>query len=73
MTGATVHFVDAGTDTGPIVAQAAVPVHPGDEAPTPYAARILPVEHTLYAAAGPPRARGRVVDLRPAGDPFPGS
>ena len=28
VTGATVHFVDAGTDSGPIVAQAAVPVHP---------------------------------------------
>ncbi len=50
VTGATVHFVDAGTDTGPIVAQAAVPVHPGDDA-NALAARILPVEHTLYAAA----------------------
>lgn len=50
VTGATVHFVDSGTDTGPIVAQAAVPVHPGDD-PDALAARILPVEHTLYAAA----------------------
>lgn len=50
VTGATVHFVDAGTDSGPIVAQAAVPVHPGDDAKT-LAARILPVEHTLYVAA----------------------
>jgi phosphoribosylglycinamide formyltransferase-1 len=50
VTGATVHFVDAGTDSGPIVAQAAVPVHAGDDAKT-LAARILPVEHTLYAAA----------------------
>ena len=32
VTGATVHFVDAGTDSGPIVAQAAVPVHPEDDA-----------------------------------------
>ena len=50
VTGATVHFVDAGTDSGPIVAQAAVPVHPGDDAQA-LAARILPVEHALYAAA----------------------
>ncbi|HEX2720450.1 MAG TPA: phosphoribosylglycinamide formyltransferase [Candidatus Deferrimicrobium sp.] len=50
LTGATVHFVDAGTDSGPIVAQAAVPVHPGDDAQA-LAARILPVEHTLYVAA----------------------
>ena len=44
------HFVDAGTDTGPIVAQAAVPVRPGDDAET-LAARILPAEHGLYVAA----------------------
>ena len=50
LTGATVHFVDAGTDSGPIVAQAAVPVHPGDDSEA-LAARILPVEHTLYVAA----------------------
>ena len=50
LTGATVHFVDAGTDSGPIVAQAAVPVHPGDDAQA-LAARILPVEHALYVAA----------------------
>ena len=50
VTGATVHFVDAGTDSGPIVAQAAVPVHAGDDAKA-LAARILPVEHTLYVAA----------------------
>jgi phosphoribosylglycinamide formyltransferase-1 len=50
VSGATVHFVDAGTDSGPIVAQAAVPVWPGDDAET-LAARILPVEHGLYVAA----------------------
>jgi phosphoribosylglycinamide formyltransferase-1 len=50
VTGATVHFVDAGTDTGPIVAQAAVAVRPGDDVET-LAARILPVEHGLYVAA----------------------
>lgn len=50
VSGATVHFVDAGTDTGPIVAQAAVPVLPDDEAEA-LAARILPVEHALYVEA----------------------
>ena len=71
LTGATVHFVDAGTDTGPIVAQAAVPVHPGDDAQA-LAARILPVEHALYVAAlrrvleGGWRISGRTVR-------FPGS
>lgn len=50
VSGATVHFVDAGTDTGPIVAQASVPVLPEDDAEA-LAARILPVEHALYAGA----------------------
>lgn len=45
--GATVHFVDAGTDTGPIIAQGAVPVLPGDDADR-LAARILRLEHRLY-------------------------
>ncbi|MBO6016212.1 MAG: phosphoribosylglycinamide formyltransferase, partial [Lachnospiraceae bacterium] len=34
VTGATVHFVDEGTDTGPIILQKAVEVLPGDDAPT---------------------------------------
>ena len=44
--GCTVHLVDAGTDTGPIVAQAAVPVLRGDDEAT-LAARILVEEHAL--------------------------
>ena len=32
MTGATVHYVDKGTDTGPIIAQKAVYIEPGDTA-----------------------------------------
>jgi phosphoribosylglycinamide formyltransferase 1 len=50
VSGATVHFVDAGTDTGPIVGQAAVPVLEGDDALS-LAARTLPVEHALYVAS----------------------
>lgn len=47
--GATVHLVDAGTDTGPIAGQEAVSVRPGDDAER-LAARILEVEHRLYPA-----------------------
>jgi len=48
--GCTVHFVDAGVDTGPIVAQAVVPVL-DDDSPAVLAARILEQEHRLYAEA----------------------
>lgn len=47
--GATVHLVDAGTDTGPIAGQEAVPVLPADDAGG-LAARILEAEHRLYPA-----------------------
>jgi phosphoribosylglycinamide formyltransferase-1 len=50
VTGATVHFVDEGTDTGPIVAQKAVAVLPGDDAGS-LGARILSAEHELYVAS----------------------
>lgn len=46
ITGCTVHLVDAGTDTGPIIAQAAVPVIEGDDRDR-LAARILVHEHEL--------------------------
>ncbi len=45
--GCTVHLVDAGTDTGPILAQAVVPVRPGDDADA-LQARIQAQEHRLY-------------------------
>ncbi len=48
--GCTVHFVDSGTDTGPIIAQAAVPVLPTDDEAA-LAARILVEEHRLYPLA----------------------
>ncbi|MFN8830544.1 MAG: phosphoribosylglycinamide formyltransferase [Labrys sp. (in: a-proteobacteria)] len=48
--GCTVHFVTAGMDEGPIIAQARVPVLPGDTAET-LAARVLVEEHRLYPQA----------------------
>ena len=50
VTGVTVHLVDATLDGGPIVAQEAVPVLPGDTEDT-LLARIHPVEHRLLPAA----------------------
>lgn len=49
-TGATVHFVDAGVDTGPIVLQAVVPVEPEDT-PETLSERILKEEHRIYPEA----------------------
>jgi phosphoribosylglycinamide formyltransferase-1 len=57
--GCTVHFVDAGTDTGPIVVQAVVPVLPGDTEET-LAARILVEEHRVYPQAVQWFAEGRL-------------
>ncbi|MCB9684876.1 MAG: phosphoribosylglycinamide formyltransferase [Alphaproteobacteria bacterium] len=48
--GCTVHLVDAGTDTGPIVAQEAVPVLDGDDAEA-LRLRILAAEHRIYPRA----------------------
>lgn len=50
VSGCTVHLVDAGVDTGPIVLQRAVPVLPTDSAAS-LAARILVEEHRLYPEA----------------------
>jgi phosphoribosylglycinamide formyltransferase-1 len=57
--GATVHFVVPEMDSGPIIAQAAVPVHDGDTAAT-LAARVLAVEHQIYPYALKLVAEGRV-------------
>ena len=53
--GATVHFVTPELDHGPIIAQAVVPVLPGDT-PASLAARVLEREHVMY-----PRAVGWLV------------
>ena len=44
--GATVHLVDVGVDTGPVLRQEAVPVLPGDTAATLHA-RIREIEHRI--------------------------
>jgi len=48
--GCTVHYVDAGTDTGPVILQARVPVLP-DDTPATLHARIQVEEHYLYPEA----------------------
>ena len=57
--GCTVHLVSPGVDEGPILAQAAVPVLPGDTEAA-LAARVLAQEHRLYPAALAWLASGRV-------------
>jgi len=57
--GCTVHFVDEGTDTGPVIAQAAVPVLDGDDEAT-LSSRILVEEHRLYPQAVAWFAAGRL-------------
>jgi len=57
--GCTVHFVDGGVDTGPIIIQAVVPILQDDTADT-LAARILEQEHRSYPRAIQLIAEGRV-------------
>lgn len=74
VTGCTVHFVDAGLDSGPIVAQACVPVREGDDVARLHR-RILAEEHALLPeatrmlAAGELLCDGRRVRRRPPGGP----
>jgi phosphoribosylglycinamide formyltransferase 1 len=56
--GCTVHYVSAGMDDGPIIAQVAVPVHSGDTAEA-LGARVLAAEHRVYPAALALVAAGR--------------
>jgi phosphoribosylglycinamide formyltransferase-1 len=57
--GCTVHFVDDGVDTGPIILQRVVPVLPDDSVES-LSARILAEEHVAYPAAVRFVAEGRV-------------
>jgi phosphoribosylglycinamide formyltransferase-1 len=67
--GATVHFVDEGVDSGPIVLQAAVPVLAGDTEES-LTQRILVEEHRIYPEAvrlfaeGRLHIEGRIVQIR---------
>ncbi len=58
--GCTVHFVDCGTDTGPIILQAVVPVK-GDDTEESLSARILVEEHRIYPEAVRLFTEGRLV------------
>jgi phosphoribosylglycinamide formyltransferase-1 len=60
VSGCTVHFVVPELDSGPIIAQAAVPVFPTDTVET-LQNRVLAEEHRLYPAALKQLAEGRVV------------
>lgn len=57
--GCTVHLVDEGMDTGPIILQAVVPVHPEDDEES-LAERILREEHQIYWQALQLFAEGRL-------------
>jgi phosphoribosylglycinamide formyltransferase-1 len=57
VTGCTVHFVDHGVDTGPILAQKTVPVL-DDDTPERLHGRIQDAEHELYPATLKALARG---------------
>ena len=58
-TGCTVHFVDSGMDTGPIIIQAVVPVIEGDT-DKELSKRILKEEHRIYPEAVNLIAKGKV-------------
>lgn len=72
--GCTVHFVDTGVDTGPIILQAVVPVHE-DDTEESLSARILQQEHKIYPRAiqliaeNRVRIEGRRVLIAGAGAP----
>ena len=59
LSGCTVHYVRPAMDEGPIIVQAAVPIHPGDDAEA-LAARVLAEEHRIYPLAIRLIAEGRV-------------
>lgn len=69
ISGCTVHFVDEGMDTGPIIIQAAVPVYHSDTENT-LSERILELEHKIYPEAirlfseGRLEVQGRVVKIK---------
>lgn len=73
ISGCTVHLVDEGMDTGPVIIQAAVPVR-DDDTEESLSERILRLEHKIYPAAIRLFAEGRLVvedrKVRIEGAPF---
>jgi len=73
ITGATVHFVDEGTDTGPIILQKAVPVYDDDTVDS-LGQRVREIEHQIYPDAiklfeqGLIDIKGRRVFIKKPGD-----
>lgn len=65
--GCTVHFVDEGVDTGPIISQAAVSVEKGDTEQT-LSARILAAEHVIYPGSVELIAKGKIAFPHPFAD-----
>lgn len=69
ISGCTVHFVDEGMDSGPIIIQAAVPVYP-DDTEDILSERILKLEHKIYPEAirlfseGRIEVDGRIVKIK---------
>jgi len=59
MSGCTVHFVDEGVDTGPIIIQAAVPAY-GDDIEESLSDRILKQEHRIFPLAIKLFSEGRI-------------
>jgi phosphoribosylglycinamide formyltransferase-1 len=59
ITGVTIHFVDEGTDTGPIILQKAVQVE-DDDTPETLASKVLKEEHKIYPEAIKLFAQGRL-------------
>lgn len=68
--GCTVHFVTEELDGGPVIAQAEVPVLPGDS-PETLAARVLVAEHHLYPLALADVASGRITLDQLLAEPAP--
>jgi phosphoribosylglycinamide formyltransferase 1 len=72
ISGCTVHFVDEGMDTGPVIIQAAVPVYHNDTEET-LSERILKLEHKIYPEAvrlfsqGKLKVEGRKVHIHSEG------
>lgn len=63
VTGCTVHFVDTGIDTGPIILQERVPIAP-DDTEASLTAKIHRIEHQLYPKAIQLFAEGRLPSSR---------